>query len=79
VATSGSLASLTSTGHGHPDGVVDPANLPPKAIGLGLLEIYFARIYNAELLFQKSALFQAYLSDAIAPSLLRAVFALATM
>lgn len=53
--------------------------LPPTAIGLALLEIYFARIYNASLLFYKPLLFQQYLEGGIHDALLRALFALATL
>jgi hypothetical protein len=53
--------------------------LPPAALGLSLLEIYFARIYNASLLFHKPVLFQQYLEGRIHGALLRALFALATL
>jgi hypothetical protein len=53
--------------------------LPPTALGLSLLEIYFARIYNASLLFYKPVLFQQYLEGRIHGALLRALFALATL
>lgn len=53
--------------------------LPPTALGLSLLEIYFARIYNASLLFHKPVLFQEYLEGKIHGALLRALFALATL
>ncbi|EXA30050.1 hypothetical protein FOVG_18527 [Fusarium oxysporum f. sp. pisi HDV247] len=53
--------------------------LPPTAIGLALLEIYFARIYNASLLFYKPLLFQQYLEGRVHDALLRALFALATL
>ncbi len=53
--------------------------LPPTALGLSLLEIYFARIYNASLLFYKPLLFQQYLEGNIHDTLLRALFALATL
>lgn len=53
--------------------------LPPTALGLSLLEIYFARIYNASLLFHKPILFQDYLEGKIHGALLRALFALATL
>lgn len=53
--------------------------LPPTALGLSLLEIYFARIYNASLLFHKPILFQQYLEGKIHGALVRALFALATL
>jgi hypothetical protein len=53
--------------------------LPPTALGLSLLEIYFARIYNASLLFHKPLLFQVYLEGKIHGALLKALFALATL
>jgi hypothetical protein len=53
--------------------------LPPTALGLSLLEIYFARIYNASLLFHKPILFQEYLDGKIHGALLKALFALATL
>jgi hypothetical protein len=53
--------------------------LPPTALGLSLLEIYFARIYNASLLFHKPVLFQQYLEGKIHGALLKALFALATL
>jgi len=62
-----------------PDADIKAMELPPRAIGLGLLEIYFERIYNAELLFRKATLFQDYLNGSVAPYLLRAIFAMATL
>ncbi|KAE8379894.1 hypothetical protein BDV26DRAFT_279965 [Aspergillus bertholletiae] len=53
--------------------------LPPRALGLSLLDIYFTRIYNAPLLFSKSILFQQYLDGKISEVLLKAIFALATL
>lgn len=53
--------------------------LPPRAVGLSLLEIYFARVYNAHLLFLKSFLFQEYIEDRLPAYLLKAVFALASL
>lgn len=55
------------------------ALLPPRAIGLSLLEIYFDRVYNASLLFYKPALFSDYLDDKLPSFLLRSVFALASL
>ncbi|KAM6524532.1 hypothetical protein FALCPG4_010141 [Fusarium falciforme] len=53
--------------------------LPPRAVGLSLLEIYFARVYNAYLLFLKPFLFQEYIEDRLPAYLLKAVFALASL
>src|SRR4051812_3918326 len=57
----------------------DDMNLPPPALGLSLLEIYFSRVYHAPIVFHKPALFQGYLSDSIPEYLLKALFAVATM
>ena len=54
-------------------------SLPSRAIGLSLLEIYFERIYNAQLLFDKTAFFEGYMEDTIPDFLLKAVFALASL
>ncbi|ATY63935.1 Fungal transcriptional regulatory [Cordyceps militaris] len=56
-----------------------PPPLPPTSLGLALLEIYFARIYNASILFHKPLLFQQYIEGTIHRALLRAVFAMATL
>lgn len=53
--------------------------LPPTALGLSLLEIYFARVYNASLMFYKPVLFQQYLEGRLHGALLKAIFALATL
>lgn len=53
--------------------------LPPRALGLSLLEIYFERIYNAPLLFHKESLVTMYLQGQLPDYLLRALFALASM
>lgn len=53
--------------------------LPPTALGLSLLEVYFTRVYNASLLFYKPLLFQQYLEGKIHSVLIRALFALATL
>ena len=53
--------------------------LPPRALGLSLLDIYFTRIYNASVLFCKPILFQQYLDGRIPEVLLKALFALATL
>lgn len=58
---------------------VGSAPLPPRAIGCGLLEIYYSRIYNAPLLFSKSILFQEYLEGRVSETLLKAIFALAAL
>ncbi|KAF2010993.1 hypothetical protein BU24DRAFT_50654 [Aaosphaeria arxii CBS 175.79] len=55
------------------------ASLPPLAAGLVLLEIYFSRIYNAPLLFVKSALFQDYIEGCVPDVLLKSIFALASL
>lgn len=57
----------------------DQPPLPPTALGLSLLEIYFTRIYNAPLLFYKPVLFQQYLEGGLHGALLRALLALATL
>ncbi|KAI2860810.1 transcriptional regulator family: Fungal Specific TF [Aspergillus niger] len=57
----------------------DQPPLPPTALGLSLLELYFTRIYNAPLLFHKSVLFQQYLEQKLHGALLRALLALATL
>ncbi|KAF4499598.1 hypothetical protein FAGAP_4213 [Fusarium agapanthi] len=36
-------------------------DLPPRAVGLALLDIYFERLYNATLLFNRTQLFESYL------------------
>lgn len=54
-------------------------DLPPRAIGLGLLDIYFERLYNADLIFHRSHVFQNYLDGTIPSFLLRAIFALASL
>ncbi|KAJ9630355.1 hypothetical protein H2204_008420 [Knufia peltigerae] len=56
----------------------DPS-LPPLSAGLGLLEIYFSRVYNASLLFWKPLLFQQYVEGKIPAFLLRAIFALSAL
>ncbi|KAE8319391.1 hypothetical protein BDV41DRAFT_519887 [Aspergillus transmontanensis] len=53
--------------------------LPPRALGLSLLDIYFTRAYNASVLFCKPILFQQYLDGRIPEVLLKALFALATL
>ncbi|OGM44855.1 hypothetical protein ABOM_006113 [Aspergillus bombycis] len=53
--------------------------LPPRALGLALLDIYYTRIYNASVLFCKPILFQQYLDGKIPEVLLKALFALATL
>ncbi|KAF7596914.1 hypothetical protein BBP40_011959 [Aspergillus hancockii] len=58
---------------------VDQPTLPPRALGLSLLEIYYTRIYNASLLFYKPLLFQQYLDGKLPGFLLKALFALATL
>ncbi|KAI1035242.1 hypothetical protein LB504_006015 [Fusarium proliferatum] len=41
-------------------------DLPPRAIGLALLDIYFERLYNATLLFNRTQLFESYLDGKLA-------------
>ncbi|KIW10056.1 hypothetical protein PV08_11832 [Exophiala spinifera] len=53
--------------------------LPPFSAGLGLLEIYFSRVYNASLLFWKPLLFQQYVEGKIPAFLLRAIFAISAL
>ncbi|QMW33489.1 hypothetical protein G4B84_008955 [Aspergillus flavus NRRL3357] len=57
----------------------DQPPLPPTALCLALLELYFTRIYNASLLFHKPVLFQQYLEQELHGALLRAMLALATL
>ncbi|KAF5713933.1 fumarylacetoacetate (FAA) hydrolase [Fusarium globosum] len=54
-------------------------DLPPRAIGLALLDIYFERLYNATLLFNRTQLFESYLDGSIPPYLLRSIFALSSL
>ncbi|KAM3505608.1 hypothetical protein MY11210_007896 [Beauveria gryllotalpidicola] len=56
-----------------------PPPLPPTSLGLALLEIYFARIYNASVMFHKPLLFQQYIEGKVHLALLRAMFAMATL
>ncbi|KAM3429096.1 hypothetical protein MY4824_008464 [Beauveria thailandica] len=56
-----------------------PPPLPPTSLGLALLEIYFARIYNASVMFHKPLLFQQYIEGKVHVALLRAMFAMATL
>lgn len=53
--------------------------LPPPALGLSLLEIYFSRLYNAPILFFKQLLFQDFLAGTIPGFLLKALYANATL
>lgn len=62
-----------------PAPITDQAPLPPTALGLSLLELYFTRIYNASLMFHKPVLFQQYLEQKLHGVLLRALLALATL
>jgi hypothetical protein len=66
------------TRHGISSGSEDPP-LPPRAIGLALLEIYFSRVYNASFLFHKRIVFQEYLTEKLPDFLVKAIFALATL
>jgi hypothetical protein len=54
-------------------------DLPPRAIGLALLDIYFERLYNATLLFNRTQLFESYLDGSLPPYLLRSIFALSSL
>ncbi|KAF5551432.1 fungal transcriptional regulatory [Fusarium napiforme] len=54
-------------------------DLPPRAIGLALLDIYFERLYNATLLFNRPQLFESYLDGSLPPYLLRSIFALSSL
>ncbi|CEL10566.1 hypothetical protein ASPCAL13683 [Aspergillus calidoustus] len=74
--TMSSIAKATPSTH-TPD--QDQPPLPPTALGLSLLELYFTRIYNAPLLFHKPVLFQQYLEQQLNGALLRALLALATL
>lgn len=55
------------------------AILPSRAIGFMLLEVYFERIYNANMLFDKATFFRSYMNGEVPDYLLRAVLALATL
>ncbi|KAL3484767.1 hypothetical protein BJX62DRAFT_218240 [Aspergillus germanicus] len=74
--TMSSTEKATDSAH-TPDQVQPP--LPPTALGLSLLELYFTRIYNSTLLFHKPVLFQQYLEHELHGALLRALLALATL
>ncbi|KAE8363288.1 hypothetical protein BDV27DRAFT_165503 [Aspergillus caelatus] len=72
------LRNMNMTREGLTSDVAWPP-LPPRALGLSLLDIYFTRIYNASVLFFKPILFQQYLDGKIPEVLLKALFALATL
>lgn len=57
----------------------DQPPLPPTALGLSLLELYFTRVYNASLLFYRPVLLQQYIEGELHGALVRALFALATL
>ncbi|KEF54915.1 uncharacterized protein A1O9_09358 [Exophiala aquamarina CBS 119918] len=57
-----------------PRAACEESSLPPLAAGLALLEIYFARIYNASLLFWKPKLFSEYVEGQVPSYLLKAIF-----
>lgn len=76
--SNGGTGQTGSTRHGISFSSDDPP-LPPRALGLGLLEIYFSRVYNAALLFQKRVVFQEYLKGSLPNILAKAMFALATL
>ncbi|KEF62144.1 uncharacterized protein A1O9_00116 [Exophiala aquamarina CBS 119918] len=78
-------AHLRHTHHPMPNARLDhdvdiiDTSMPPVALGLSLLEIYYARICNAPVLFCKALLFQDYLAGAIPGYLLKGLFANATL
>lgn len=72
------IGQMRTTRHEIYPGSEDPP-LPPRAIGLALLEIYFSRVYNASLLFHKRIVFQEYLGGKLPDFLVKAIFALATL
>lgn len=72
------IGQKRTTRHELFSGSEDPP-LPPRAIGLALLEIYFSRVYNASLLFHKRIVFQEYLRGKLPGFLVKAIFALATL
>jgi hypothetical protein len=53
----------------------DAADLPSTEVGLLLLEVYFKRVYIANMLFHMAIAFQLYMQDGIPDCLLRAIFA----
>jgi hypothetical protein len=57
----------------------EATELPSTKIALLLLEVYFKRIYNAALLFNKSIAYQLYMQNDIPGYLLRAIFAQAAI
>ena len=73
-----SIGQLKTTRHEISSGSEGPP-LPPRAIGLALLEIYFSRVYNASLLFHKRIILQEYLRGKLPGFLVKAIFALATL
>lgn len=58
---------------------IGDASLPSRAIGFMLLEVYFERVYNAHMLFDKATFFRSYMNDEVPRYLLQAVLALATL
>ncbi|KAL2843188.1 hypothetical protein BJY01DRAFT_215993 [Aspergillus pseudoustus] len=73
------MSSIAKATHPPRNPDKDQPPLPPTALGLSLLELYFTRIYNAPLLFHKPVLFQQYLEQQLNGALLRALLALATL
>ncbi|OAA79265.1 Fungal transcriptional regulatory protein [Akanthomyces lecanii RCEF 1005] len=73
------LRTSTSLASGSTLESSQPPPLPPTSLGLALLEIYFARMYNASILFHKPLLFQQYIEGKVHRALLRTLFALATL
>lgn len=59
--------------------IPDQPSLPPTALGVFLLELYFTRVYNAHILFHKPILFQQYLEQELHGCLLRALLTLPTL
>ncbi|PYI02897.1 hypothetical protein BO78DRAFT_389793 [Aspergillus sclerotiicarbonarius CBS 121057] len=53
--------------------------LPPRSLGVKLLEIFVSRNAATSFLFHEGKLFRDYMSDAMPPFMLRAIFALAAL
>lgn len=64
---------------GHCTVDIDSTGTPSLEIGLLLMEVFFSRMYNANLLFHKSTLFQRYLEDDLPEYLLLSIFAHAAL
>lgn len=77
-----SLGTHTQSYNGSPlDGDVDApsALLPPRTLGLSLLELYWSRFYKSSLLFYKPQLFSDYMEGRLPDYLLRSLFAVASL